>query len=83
MKCAYEILWRKNEKYDQIFVLKHIVLRRDPLHDMSIRAAEQIVCIIGVCFLCLALYFLMVAIERVLVALFSNNQKEQELEKKP
>ena len=49
----------------------------DPLQDMSIRAAEQMICIIGVCLLCSGLYFIMCWLEKICTTFFSNPENEE------
>ena len=58
------------------FVATFVLLfSSDPLHDMSVRAGEQIVCIIGVCMLCSGLYFVMVWLEKIYNAVFVTKEE--------
>merc|ERR1712156_630885 len=47
----------------------------DPLHDMSVRAAEQMICILGVCMLCSGLYFIMIWLEKLFTRYFSEEEQ--------
>ena len=42
---------------------------------MSVRAGEQIVCIVGVCMLCSGLYFVMVWLEKIYNAVFVTKEE--------
>ena len=42
----------------------------DPLQEMSVRAVEQMICIMGVCMLCSGLYFIMVWLEKLCTRIF-------------
>lgn len=41
------------------------------LNEMSLRAAEQLFCIVGVCLLCFILYFILCLFEKLCAALFT------------
>ena len=53
----------------------------DPLQDMSIRAAEQMICIVAVCLLCSGLYLIMCWLEKICTTFFSNPEEKEENQK--
>ena len=45
---------------------------------MSMRAAEQMICIVGVCMLCSGLYLIMCWLEKMCTTVFCNKEDEEE-----